>query len=31
MWYYFDYIIELEDFDLDNILMDEKSHEHFLI
>ena len=30
-WYYFDDIIKLEDFDLDNILMDEKSHENKLI
>ena len=29
--YYFDYIIKLEDFDLDNILTDEKSHEYVLI
>ena len=27
MCYYFDNIIELEDFDLNNILIDEKSHE----
>ena len=29
--YYFDDIIKLEDFDLDNILTDEKSHEKTLI
>ena len=29
--YYFDDILELEDFDLDNILIDEKSHENILI
>ena len=29
--YYFDDIIKLEDFDLDNILIDEKSHENILI
>ena len=29
--YYFDDIIRLEDFDLDNILIDEKSHENILI
>ena len=29
--YYFDDIIKLEDFDLDNILVDEKSHENILI
>ena len=29
--YYFDEIIKLEDFDLDNILMDEQSHENILI
>ena len=29
--YYFDDIIILEDFDLDNILIDKKSHESFLI
>ena len=28
---YFDDIIKLEDFDLDNILIDEKSHENILI
>ena len=31
MCYYFDDIIKLEDFDLDNILIDEKSHENTLI
>ena len=29
--YFFDNIIELEDFDLDNFLIDEKSHEIILI
>ena len=29
--YYFDDIIKLEDFDLDNILIDEKSHKNILI
>ena len=29
--YYFDDIIKLEDFDLDNILIDKKSHKIFLI
>ena len=29
--YYFDDIIKLEDFDLDNILIDEKSHVNILI
>ena len=29
--YYFDDIIRLEDFDLDNILIDKKSHENILI
>ena len=29
--YYFDDIIKLEDFDLDNILMDKKIHENILI
>ena len=29
--YYFDDIIKLEDFDLNNILIDEKSHENSLI
>ena len=30
-YYYFDDIIKLEDFDIDNILIDEKSHENILI
>ena len=29
--YYFDDIIKLEDFDPDNILIDEKSHKNILI
>ena len=29
--YYFNGIIKLEDFDLDNILIDEKLHENILI
>ena len=29
--YYFDDIIKLEDFHLDSILIDEKSHENILI
>ena len=29
--YYFNGIIKLEDFDLDEILIDEKSHENILI
>ena len=29
--YYFDDIIKLEDFDLDNILMDEKLHQNILM
>ena len=29
--YYFDDIIKLEDFDLDNILIDKKSHENIFI
>ena len=29
--YYFNDIIKLEDFNLDNILTDEKSHENILI
>ena len=29
--FYFDDIIKLEDFGLDNTLIDEKSHENFLI
>ena len=28
---YFDNIIKLEDFDIDDILIDEKSHENILI
>ena len=28
--YYFDDVIKLEDFDIDNILIDEKSHENIL-
>ena len=31
MWYYFDDIIKLEDFHLDNNLMNEKSHKNILI
>ena len=31
MCYYFDDIIKLEDFDLDNILIDKKPHENILI
>ena len=31
MWHYFDGIIKLEDFHLDNILIDEKSRENILI
>ena len=30
-WYYFDDIIKLEDFDIDNILIDEKLHVNILI
>ena len=30
-YYHFDDIIELEDFDHDNILIDEKSHKNILI
>ena len=30
-YYYFDDIIKVEDFDFNNILIDEKSHENFLI
>ena len=30
-FYYFDDIIKLEDFDLDNILIDKKSHGNILI
>ena len=29
--YYFDVIIKLEDFDIDHILIDQKSHENILI
>ena len=29
--YYFDYIIKIEDFDIDNILIDEKPHEYILV
>ena len=29
--YYFDNIIKLEDFDIDNISIDEKSHKNILI
>ena len=29
--YYFDHIIEIEDFDFDNICIDEKSQKHILI
>ena len=29
--YYFDNIIKLEDFDIENILIDEKSHENISI
>ena len=31
MCYYFDDITKLEDYDLDKILMDEKSHENILV
>ena len=31
MCYYFYDIIKLEDFDLDNVLVDKKSHENILI
>ena len=31
MCYYFDDIIKLENFDLDNVLIDEKSDENILI
>ena len=31
MWYYFNDIIKFEDFDLDNILIDEKSYETILV
>ena len=30
-WYYFDDIIKFEDFDIDNILIDEKSYENILV
>ena len=30
-FYYFDGIIKLEDFNIDNILIEEKSHENTLI
>ena len=30
-FYYFDHTIKLEDFDLDDISIDEKSHENILI
>ena len=30
-YYYFDDIIKIEDFDLDNTLMDEKSNENILV
>ena len=29
--YYFDDVIKFEDFDLDNILIDEKSYENYLV
>ena len=29
--YYFDAIINIEDFNLDNILIDEQSHENILV
>ena len=31
MCYYFEDIIKLEDFDLDNLSVDEKAHEYILI
>ena len=31
IFYYFDDIIKIEDFDFDNILLDEKSYENILI
>ena len=31
MYYYFEDIIKLEDFDIDNVLMNEKSHENIFI
>ena len=30
-WNYFDEIIKIEDFDLDNILIDEESYENILV
>ena len=30
-YYYFDHIIKTEDFELDNILIDEKSYENILV
>ena len=30
-YYYFDDIIKIEDFNLDNILIDEKSYEYILV
>ena len=29
--HYFDYIIKIEDFDLDNVLIDEKSYKNILV
>ena len=31
MYYYFDHIIKIKDFNLDNILIDEKSYENILV
>ena len=31
MFYYFDDIIKIEEFDLDNILIDEKSYKNILV
>ena len=31
MYYYFDDIMKIEDFDFDNILLNEKSYENILI
>ena len=31
LWYYFNDIIKTEDFDFDNILIDEKSYENILV
>ena len=31
IWYYFSDIIKTEDFDFDNILIDEKSYENILV